>query len=81
MKKGLNFVVTTCKVPLVAIVTATELTCRCLDIGDAHELKAKMVQLLDRQDMVKDQNVTNKEWEMIDKLKKDVTRYHHGVIC
>ena len=32
-----------------------------------------MVQLLDRQDKVKYQNVTKKEWEAIDKLKKDDT--------
>ena len=32
-----------------------------------------MVQLLDRQDKVKGQNVTKKEWEAIDKLKKDDT--------
>ena len=32
-----------------------------------------MVQLLDRQDKVIEQNVTKKEWDAIDKLKKDDT--------
>ena len=71
LMKGLNFAVTPQKVPVAEIVTATESACRSLDSGDVHGLRAKVVQLLDRQDKVKDQNVTRKEWEAIDKLKKD----------
>ena len=57
----------------VDMVTATESACRSLDCSDAHVLRAKVVQLLDRHDKVKDQNVTRKEWEAIDKLNKDDT--------
>ena len=70
--KRVNFEITPCRVPVVEIGTATKSTCRSLDSGDAHELKAKVVQPLDRQDKV-DQNVTKKEWEAIDKLKQDDT--------
>ena len=73
LKKGLNFVITPRKVPVVEIVTAMESACISLDSGNAHELRAKVVQLLDRQDKLKDQNVTKKEWEVNDKLKNDHT--------
>ena len=69
---GLNFV-TPRGVPVVEVVTATELACRSLDSVDAHALRAKLVQLLDKQNKVKDQNGNKKEWEEIDKLKKDDT--------
>ena len=62
LKKGLSFVVTPHRVPVMEIVTATESGCRSPGSGDAHELKSNAVQLLDRQDMVKDQNVTKIEW-------------------
>ena len=35
-------------------MTSTKSACRSLDSGDAHELRAKGVQLLDRQDKVKE---------------------------
>ena len=48
LKKGQNIVVTPCRVPVVEIVTAMESACN----GDAHELRPKVVQLLDREDKV-----------------------------
>ena len=68
LKKGLTFAVIPHRVSVVEIVTAMESACRSLGSGDAHELRPKVVQLLDRHDKVKDQNVTNNEWEVIDKL-------------
>ena len=65
LKKGLNFAITSHRFPVVEIVTATESACNSLGSGDAHELMSKVVQLLDRHDTVKDQNVTKKEWEVI----------------
>ena len=48
LEKGLNFVVTPRRVPVVDIVTAMQSTCRSLYSGNAPELRAKVVQLLDR---------------------------------
>ena len=71
LKKGLNFAVTPRKLPVVEVITATESACRGLDPGDANELRAKVVGILDREHNVKDQNVTKQEWASIDSLKKD----------
>ena len=42
------------------MVTATESAHKSLDSNDAHDLRARVVHLLDRHDKVKDQNVTKK---------------------
>jgi hypothetical protein len=71
LKKGLNFAVTPRKVPVVDIIMATESACRRLNSGNANELRAKVVNILDRNEKVEKQNVSNEEWKAIDNLKKD----------
>ena len=71
LKKGLNFAVTPRKVPVVDIVTATESACRSLNNGDANELRSKVVNILNKNEKVKEQNVGKDEWDAIDNLRKD----------
>ena len=69
LKKGLKIVVTPHTGPVVEMVTATASACRSLYSCDAQDLRAR-VQMLGRHDKVKDQNVTTKEWKVIDTLKR-----------
>ncbi|XP_068748853.1 uncharacterized protein [Montipora capricornis] len=71
LKKGLNFAVTPRRVPIVDIVTVTESACRQLNNSDSINLTAKVLNLLEHNDKVKDQNVSDEERKAIDDLKKD----------
>lgn len=71
LKRGLNLAVTTKQIPVVETITATETACRGLNAGDANELRAKVSGALKRHDKVGEQNVSKKEWQAIDDLKKD----------
>ena len=48
LAKGSNFALTPAKLPIVDIVTTTEVACRNLSEGDASELRAKVVNLVSR---------------------------------
>ncbi len=71
LKKGLNFTITPKHLPIVDIITATESACRSLKGGDASELRAKVVNIINKHDKIKDENVSNEEWKAIDNLKAD----------
>ena len=72
LKKGLNFVVTPTRLPVVDLVTATESGCRQLGGGDTNELRSKVVNILSKGEKVleKDHTITR---EALDGLKKDDT--------
>ena len=53
------------------MITVTETACRSLNKGDANELRAKVCMMVDKQNKIKDQNVSREEMESFDKLKKD----------
>ncbi|XP_068739082.1 uncharacterized protein [Montipora capricornis] len=71
LKKGLNFAVTPRRVPIVDIVMVTESACRQLNNSDSNSLRAKVLNLLEHNDKVKDQKVSDEERKAIDDLKKD----------
>ena len=50
-------------------ITATESACRNLNISDATELKAKMVNVLCKHDKISDRNVSREESKAINDLK------------
>ena len=58
LKKGLNFAVTPRRVPVIDIVTVTESACRQLNNSDSNSLRAKVLNLLEHSNKVKDQNVS-----------------------
>ena len=69
LKKGVNFSVTPKKVPVVEFITATECSCRNLNISDAKELRAKKVNVLCKHDMISDRNVSKEESKAINDLQ------------
>jgi hypothetical protein len=73
LSKGLNFAVTPKRLPVIDLVTATESACRQLGGGDKEELRSKVVNILSRGDagLARDQNITKKERDALDSLKKD----------
>ena len=76
LHKGLNFAVTPKRLPVIDLVTATESACRQLGGGDKEELRSKVVNILSRGDagLARDQNITKKERDALDSLKKDEKR-------
>ena len=71
LKKGLKFAITPKRLPIVDIITATESACRSLKSGDANELRAKVVNIINKHEKIKDQNVSKEEWKAIENLKAD----------
>ena len=66
----MNFAVTPYKAHVIDIVTATETACRSLNQGDANELRAKVLNLVEKGVKVRNQNVNKEEWKAIMDLKK-----------
>ena len=58
---------------MIDTITATETACRDLNVGDANELRAKVLGILKKHDKVNEQNGSQQEWQTIDQLKKDDT--------
>ena len=72
LAKGLNFAVTPAKLPIVDIVTTTEVACRNLSEGDASELRAKVVNLVSRPNANNiDSNLSKEERKALQDLQKD----------
>ena len=58
LMKGLNFAVTHRRVLVIHSITATASPCKSHGVGDVHELT---VNVLERHDKVRDQNVSKSE--------------------
>ena len=69
--KGLNYAVTPKQIPVIDIVSATETACRSLNSADANELRSSVVQMLKKDNIVKEQNVTKEERSAIRDLSND----------
>ena len=69
LKKGVNFVATPKRVPVEEFITATESACRNLNISNANELRAKMVNVLCKHDTISGRNVSREESKAINDLK------------
>ena len=68
----MNFAVTPAKLPIVDIVTTTEVACRNLSEGDASELRAKVVNLVSRPSANNiDSNLSKEERKALQDLQKD----------
>ena len=72
LAKGLNFTVTPAKLPIVDIVTTTEVACRNLSGSDASELRAKVVNLVSRPNANNiDSNLSKEDRKALQDLQKD----------
>ena len=71
LMKGLNYAVTPKQIPVIDIVSATETACRSLNSADANELRSSVVQMLKKDNIVKEQNVTKEERSAIRDLSND----------
>ena len=72
LAKGLNFAVTPAKLPIVDIVTTTEVACLNLSEGDASELRAKVVNLVSCPNANNiDSYLSNEERKDLQDLQKD----------
>ena len=65
MRKGLNSAVTPKRLPVTDIVTLTESAYRSLTSGDDQELPAKVINIGNKHDKIKDQNMSDEEWRVI----------------
>lgn len=73
LQKGLNFAVTPKHVPVVDIITITEGACRSLNSGQSDELRAKILNVLDKHDVIQDHNITKEEVKALESLRKDTS--------
>ena len=71
LTKELIFAVIPKRVPLIELVAATESAYRTLKGGDVNELRAKVVNILSRNDNIKVRNISKEEWMAMESLKKD----------
>ncbi|XP_077986089.1 uncharacterized protein LOC144440576 [Glandiceps talaboti] len=70
LAKGLNFAVTNPEVPVVDIVTQTEVACRNLNERDSNELRSKVVNILMRPKKI-ESNLSKEEQLALKDLKQD----------
>ena len=70
LAKGLNFAVTPEKVPVVEVITKTEVACKNLPESDANELRSKVAGLLSRPKKI-ESNLDKSEKEALKSLSKD----------
>jgi hypothetical protein len=69
LAKGMNFAVSPKKIPVVEIVTATEMACKRLEEGQASELRAKVSTVL-KNSKLPPPNISKEERNAIDSLRK-----------
>lgn len=69
--KGQNFAVPKPEVPVVDIITTTESVCRNLKPADAHDLQAKVVNLLEHVRSKPELNISQAECRALESLRND----------